>query len=209
MSAINFLRRGVVSTVSALVFAALAVSPALADAEAGHTGTVGFHALVDKGNKGGATCEYKRVTPSPGGYSYEAKLKWINVRAPKVRAISGSQEVGWRFMVERQIQENLATPWVLRYTSPIQKHVTNSTTNAQFSTRGINVNVGTAGVDDEPVYLYRVKVKMFWYMPDGSVQGTATHLVEFYKLVFNNYPGGTVKLIDEFPCRGWTIGSIN
>lgn len=211
MSTVTLLRRTLISTISALVFATLAISPALADRELGHTGTVGFHTLRDSSSKGGAICQYKGIYPSPGGYSYEGKLKWIDVRPPKVRAIAGVQKVGWRFMVERQRLANSVGPWVLRYTSRIQTDMTNSNTNASFSMKGINVVVPTSGADDSPEYLYRVKVKMFWYKPNGSVQGTATHLVENYRQVYNDWPIGddTVTTTDEYPCGGWVGIEIN
>ena len=158
MSTVSRLRRATISAIGAVAVTALAISPVLADEEFGHTGTVGYHDLRDAGNTGGAICDYRRVNPSPGGYSYEAKLRWIDVRPPKVRAISGSQEVGWRFIVERVRNEPNDT-WVVRYTSPVQRDVTNSSTNAQFTLRGINVILKTTGADDYPEYEYRVKVK--------------------------------------------------
>ncbi len=208
MSKLALLRRGTISAIAGLAVTALAIGPVLADEELGHTGSVGFHALRDSANGGGAICSYKRLNPSPGGYSYEAKLKWIDVRPPKVRAISGTQEVGWRFMVERVRQVANAT-WVLRYTSPIQRDVTNASTNAQFTKRGINVVLNTTSADDGPEYEYRVKVKMFWYRANGTVQGTATHLVSNYRQVWNNFPiGGTQTLTEEYPCPGWTAGDL-
>ena len=209
MSTVALLRRMLAPTIIALVLAALAVGPALADTEFGHTGTVGFHALRDSSSKGGAICRYKGIEPSPGGYSYEGKLKWIDVRPPKVRAITGSQKVGWRFMVERQA--NSAGPWTTTYTSRIQTRTTNSSTNAAFSMKGINVRVPTSGADDSPEYLYRVKVKMFWYKPGGGVKGTATHLVDNYRNVYNNWPIGpdTETFTDNYPCSGWVGIEIN
>ena len=208
MSTLIRLRHAAISVVGALVVTALAMSPVLADEEYGHTGTVGYHHLRDSASGGGAICSYKRVNPSPGGYSYEAKLKWIDVRPPKVRAISGSQEVGWLFKVER-VRNVSDALWVLRYTSPIQRDVTNASTNAEFSLRGINVILNTTSADDDPQYLYRVKVKMFWYRANGTVQGTATHIVSNYKQVWNNFPVfGTQTFTDEYPCDGWTAGDF-
>ena len=94
-------RRPVMASMGAVLAVLIAAGPVLADLEQGHTGTVAFHELRD-GSNGGAVCSYKQIVPSPGGYTYEAKLKQIDVRPPKVRASSGSQEVGWRFIVERR-----------------------------------------------------------------------------------------------------------
>ncbi len=76
---------------------------------------------------------------------------------------------------------------------------------------GINVNVPTSGADDTPYYSYRVKVKMFWYTGGGAVQGTATHLVEIYEQVWNNWPIGddTETYTDEYPCDAWVGIEIN
>lgn len=192
-------------TMSALLLAFTAAMPVQADTELGETGTTGFHALRDNDPSGGAICRYKGIYPSPGGYSYEGKLKWIDVRPPKMKAISGQQEVGWRFIVERR--SLAAVNWMVRYKSGIQRDTTSSSTNASFSMRGINVRVPTGGKDEDPSYEYRVKVKMFWYKANGGVQGTSTHLVDWYKEVYTDWPdhfgGGTVTYTDQRPCRGW------
>jgi hypothetical protein len=194
---------------SALLLAVVAVGPVLADKEKGHTGTVGFHALRDSETKAGATCRYKGIYPSPGGFSYEGKLKYIQVRPPKVRAISGTQVVGWRFIVQRQtihLDPVSYDPWVATYRSSIQKDTTNSSTNASFSRMGVDVHVPSSGEYDDPNYIYRVLVKMYWYAADGSIMGTATHLVEWYELIYKGWPAyGGSPPNDTYsdPCEGW------
>jgi len=195
-------------TISALLLALTATVPVEADTELGETGMTGFHALRDADQSGGAVCRYKGIYPSPGGYSYEGKLKWIDVRPPKMKAISGTQEVGWRFKVERRSLAAQISEWVVTYKSPIQRDTTSSSRNASFSMMGINVRVPSDGKDEDPSYQYRVKVNMFWYTGNGGVQGTSTHLVDWYKDIFNNWPerygGGTYSRIDDVPyCRGW------
>lgn len=200
-------------TISALLLAFTAAVPVQADTELGETGTTGFHALRDSDPSGGAICRYKGIYPSPGGYSYEGKLKWIDVRPPKMKAISGQQEVGWRFIVERRSLAAEISSWMVRYRSPIQHDTTSSSRNASFSMMGINVRVPTGGKDEDPTYQYRVKVKMFWYAANGGVQGTSTHRVDWYKEVYNDWPerfgGGTETYTSDEPCRGWVGFEIN
>lgn len=197
-------RRVASAVVSAALLTFVAVGPALADGELGHTGRVGQHSLRDSPLKSGATCAYKRVVPSPGGYHYEGRLKELTVRPPRVRAIAGTQTVGWRFIVQlAAIQSNhSAGPWQSTYDSSIQTAVTDSTHNARLTAKSIGgVKVPTSSVDDGPPwYVYRVLVKMFWYWPDGRVQGTATHEVQYYRWV---YGGGWTEPNEE--CNAWVI----
>lgn len=192
-------RRPALASLAALLFALLAAGPALADLERGHSGTVGFHELRD-GLNGGAICRYKQVVPSD--YNYEAKLKSIDVRPPKVRSTSGSQAVGWRFVVERRSYDGTAlSPWAVTYRSPVQRDVTNTTTNASFSTLGVRVAVPSTSYDEYPSYAYRVQIKMFWYRADGTVGGTATHLVERYQSIFGRDNGDDPYVFTEpYPC---------
>jgi hypothetical protein len=185
------------ASITALLLALLAAGPVLADLEQGHSGTVGFHELRD-GSNGGAICRYKQV---PSSYAYEAKLKWIDVRPPKVRSTSGSQAVGWRFLIERRSYDGATfSPWVVTYRSPVQRDVTNTTTNASFSTLGVRVAVPSTSYDEYPGYAYRVQIKMFWFRADGTVGGTATHLVERYKSIFGMDNGDPVFSTDPYPC---------
>jgi hypothetical protein len=189
-------RRAVaIAALVGLLAVLVASAPVLASTELGHTGTVGTHSLLDTMTNPGAICTYSEKTPSD--YYWEGKLTYLSVRPPRVRAIAGSQRVGWRFFVERQT--NSSGPWTTTYTSPVQKKTTTTTADAAFTRMGINVNVPTSGHDASPTYLYRVRVRMFWYYPSGSVQGTATHRVDWYKFV---QPGfDTYK--DHYPCDGW------
>lgn len=198
-------------TMSALLLAFTAAAPVQADTELGETGTTGFHALRDSESTAGASCRYKGIYPTPGHYSYEGKLKWISVQPPKVRAISGHQQVGWRFVVERL---NYSTgDRIVTYKSPIQRATTTASTNASFSKMGINVRVPTSSNDEDPFHDYRVKVKMFWYTASGRVQGTSTHLVDWYERVYDNWPkrygGGSQSYTAQWNCGGWAGLEIN
>jgi hypothetical protein len=176
------------ATVSGLLFAMVAVGPALAATGHGnnghrHTGEVGQHSLRDSLATPGAECRYQQVSPSPGGHGYEAKLRRLYVQPPRVRAIAGVQTVGWGFVVQRtQYGPSGPGPWSTTYQSPIQRMSTNTTHDAPFTQKSINVVVPSAGYDDGN-YGYRVMLKISWYRANGSTQGTATHRVKFYRLV--------------------------
>jgi hypothetical protein len=152
---------------------------------------VGWHRLVDSERKPGAICTYKQTD---GSY-WEGRLKHINVRPPKMRAIAGWQEVGWRFVIERQGYG----PWKTIYRSPIQRASTNSTTNARYSWLGVNVRVPTASSDQEPWYVYRVAVVMFWFGPSGSTEGKVRDRVAWYRWIdlFEESSTGV--------CEGWSV----
>ena len=203
-------------TISTLLLAFTAAMPVQADTPVDETGTTGFHALRDSPDKPGYTCHYKGMYPPSGGDRYDGKLNRIGVRPPKVRAISGQQEVGWRFMVERMNVSELNTNWVVTYKSSIERDTTSSSRNALFSMRDVDVRLPADGFNGDTQYDYRVKVKMFWYTANGGVQGTSTHLADWYKEVLHNFPqqgGGRDGTLTSFrepaPCRGWVSGIIN
>lgn len=205
--------RYVLVTISALLLAFTAAVPVQADTELGETGTTGFHALRDSPSGPGYSCHYKGIYPPSGGDRYEGKLNRIDVRPPKMKAISGRQEVGWRYMVERLNGSDSSSNWMVTYKSSIQRDTTSSSRNASFSMRVINVRLPADGAYEDTIYEYRVKVKMFWYTANGGVQGTSTHLVDWYKEVLHNFgaqDGGTVTSYrEQAPCRGWISAIIN
>jgi hypothetical protein len=206
--------RYVLTTISILLLALTAAAPVQADTELGETGTTGFHALRDSPDGPGYSCHYKGMYPPQGGLDYEGKLNRIDVRPPKMKAISGQQEVGWRFMVERKNgSDGPPYNWVVTYKSSIQHATTSSGRNASFSMRSINVRLPADGAHEDTIYDYRVKVKMIWYTATGGIQGTSTHLVDWYKELLHNFgaqDGGTVTSYrEQAPCRGWIGATIN
>ena len=203
--AANRRRSPILAFVSAVLFAVIGAGPVLADVEQGHRGTVGFHDLRD-GAKGGVVCRYRETVPAPSGYDYEAELKWIDVRPPKVRAISEPQRVGWKFLIERR---DVGGDWRVVYKSSTQSDLTSSTTNASFAMMGAAVNVPADSADDTPQSAFRVQVKMFWYASDGTIQGSAKHLVERYKSILGNADGTHPTIsVDPSPCAGWQAFSV-
>jgi hypothetical protein len=172
------IRRGSLFSSMALGIAAtiLGVSPVAADTELGHTGQVGTHSLSETYLDGGAKCTYR--TTFEGSGSHWSRLRRIDVRPPRMKAISAQQRVGWRFIVQRSEDDG---PWEATYRSPIQKATASSNANAAFSPMGIKVIVPAPSSQFDNHHLYRVVVKMFWYRPGGSQQGSARHLVDYYR----------------------------
>lgn len=155
---------------------ALAGAPLAAATELGHVGRVGAHSLIDSAANGGARCGY--VTTFQDGGAHWWRLARIDVRAPRVRAISGLQRVGWRFIVQRSQDHG---PWQVTYRSAIQIATASTTTRAAFSPMGVKVVVPPPSGQFSNRHHYRVIVKMLWYRANGTQQGTARHLVDFYR----------------------------
>lgn len=163
----------------------LAVAPpVLADTELGHSNPVGIHSLTDTSANPGATCKYKYL-PAYG----VGRQKRMFVQPPNMRAVAGmaAQEVGWQFTVQRRIDiEPSIGRWENRYTSPVMAAVTDDGHNAAFSSASVSVTVPFGPDADGAAAIYRVTVKMIWHRPNGSVQGTARHRINFYLRVMSN-----------------------
>ncbi len=179
--------------------AVIAVGPVAAQTEVGHTGVVGFHTLRDNSKRAGARCTW---TERDGSYFWEGDLTHIDVRPPRMRAVSGTQEVGWRFTVQRQAWYASPGLWKNTYTSPIQWRMTDTSHDAAFAWMGVSVNVPTSNPDKQPHYLYRVRVRMLWRNGAGDVTGTAVHEVDWYRKV----EMGTYN--EDYECNGWYAWEI-
>jgi hypothetical protein len=183
-----------------ITVSALSVGPVAAQTEVGHTGVVGFHALKDSENRPGATCTY---TERNGSYYWQGDLTRISVRPPRMRAATGNQLVGWRFVIQRRSWDGDFGAWKNKYFSPLQWDTTDTTHDASFTWMGTDIDVPTSNPDASPEYLYRVRVKMFWKNSAGDVTGKAVHEVDWYRLVeMDTYP-------ENYDCRGWQAWEIN
>lgn len=171
------------ATMLALVIGA---SPVAAYKHLGTTGNTGTHSLTDTRSSPGADCVYRF---SDVGTAWELRRIWVD--PPNVQASAfheGNQQVGWRFTVERRYSDAFHPqpgPWEHRYTSPIQKRMTDADHDASFSARDVRVHVPDDASSDV-WHHYRVIVKVFWYRDNGSVSGTATMRVEWFKSFFGN-----------------------
>ena len=171
---ISRLGRAAVAATALLMIALLASGPVLADTDIGTTGVVGAHSLVDTGTKTGVTCRYGVIL-----------LKHLDVRPPRMRAVSGTQAVAWRFAVLRtRVPDSGDATTKQTYTSPWQSGWATTTKNARFSNMGVNVTVPRDGRQIFGVeYQYVVNVEMDWLQPDGAITGTSTHRVDNYRWV--------------------------
>ena len=153
------------------------------------SGTVGAYSLNDTSTSPGVQAIYRYVS------KYDTwKLGKIVVRAPNMSAVSGktAQKVGWNFTIQRRFCDfGFCTKWSDDYTSPTFTSVTNDVTNAPFADRSVGVRPGPFGYDGG--YGYRAIVKMFWYRPSGSVQGTAKVRIYYYQLTM----GATTEVITK------------
>ena len=164
-----------VGTVAAILMLA---QPSLAFVRTGRTGTTGAHVVTDTVSLPGAVCAY-RYNSTDDIY----KLRHISVYSPRMKAVPGmgSEKVGWRFIVQRQINGITNGPWLNRYTSPLWTITTTSSQYANFAQHeGVSVTVpfpygGEGGAN------YRVLLKMTWFGHDGtSVLGTVSGRLEWY-----------------------------
>lgn len=153
------------------------------------TGTVGAYSLNDTSASPGVQAIYGYVS------KYDTwKLGKIVVHAPNMSAVSGktTQKVGWKFTIQRRFCSfGHCSAWYHDYASPTFTAVTNDVTNAAFADASVGVRAGPFGYDGG--YGYRAIVKMFWYRPGGSVQGTATVRVYYYQLTM----GTTTEVITK------------
>jgi hypothetical protein len=179
--------------VIAAVCAALAVSPAAATSPGEVTGTVGEYQVVDTSDTPGAVCRYQTISQSDQGY--QIKLQRIGVRPPRMRAVEGSQRVGWRVVVWRMRRGHDA---VVVARSPIQKATATKTRDAAFE----RIRVAIDAPERSDVE-YRAVVRMFWYHSDGTKQGTARAYVWSYRQV--KFYGSSVA---DGPCPAYEAAAV-
>jgi len=109
-----------IALLGALVAAAAMAGPAAAATPA-----------ADYGSR--VECRYHSNSPGP---AYNWNLRRFKVAPPTMLAKSGTQKVGWRFVVRRSISSG---PWVVTYRSPIQKRTATTTVAADFTTKLVDV----------------------------------------------------------------------
>ena len=197
------LGRASVAATALLMIALLSSGPVLADTNLSTSGVVGAHSLVDTPSKAGVTCSYNAIHDA--GYYYEALLKYLDVRPPRMRAASGTQAVAWRFVVLRtRLPHKGAATTKKTYTSPWQTGVATTTKNAKFRNMGVNVIVPRDGRKGDVYYEYMVNVEMDWFQPGGPATGISVHRIDYDRTVLNGFPLGTAVAIYLAPCDGWT-----
>ena len=137
-----------------------------------------------------------------GKYGWtEALLKKIAVRPPTVYAKSGTQLVGWQFVVRRSL-DRTNTPWVVTYRSHIQQRLATTATPAAFDAMRVGVNVPT-DVEWQAFVWYKVTLKVFWYDVAGSDASKASSRFTQYRMFVDGADQGTWAL--EGYCPGMAL----
>ncbi len=136
-----------------------------------------------------ARCRYDIVNDGPFGWT-EADLRRIRVTPPEMYAQSGTQTVGWGFLVRRSMNRDNG-PWRVVRRSRIQMASATTTSPADFSLMRMGVTVPDI---DEPEFVhYYVVLKMFWFNGDGSIASKVSHPMSDIELNVEgtaHYPDG-------------------
>jgi hypothetical protein len=161
---------------------------ALADST---SGSVGDYLTTDSSTTPGATCKYTRDQSQPN-------LFWISsitAKAPAVwwpdRSTDSNTEhgkVGWRF----NVAYDNGGGYHLETQSPVQKATAYEDSQSPYNmTNGTKapltkMTVSFNGKARTSVARWRVKVTIYWYRKNGTVMGSATHVVQYYNEHANN-----------------------
>jgi len=153
-------------TIGAMALTASAAGPAAAASAATTTPPADYGARVN--------CNYRVIEGGKYGWT-QAKLKTFGVKPPTLySSTSGRQTVGWRFYVERNLDQEDGS-WKVTYRSPIQKRTATQSTAASFDP--MQVEVALPNVEDESSVFYHVTLVMFVYNKKGSIVSRATYLM--------------------------------
>jgi hypothetical protein len=136
----------------------------------------------------GATCKYADA----GNLTFDVYK--IVARAPKAwwpdtnsSITTQHGRVGWRFSVYHKTPA--ASSWTLLKTSSTQKATAyedqltpyGDSTKAPFTNMGMLIS----GKNFPATELFMAKVKVLWYRADGTVKGSVTHDVAWYRWLTN------------------------
>jgi hypothetical protein len=144
-----------------------------------------------------AKCHYKITESGKFGWT-QALLKKIAVTPPTIYAESGTQRVGWQFVVRRSLDRDNG-PWNVTYRSHIQKGYATASSVAAFRTMRVQVSVPAVEYQDD-VY-YTVALKLFWFSADGSVQSKIDHPMSSMHLIVGHEDNGG----DDDICPGLAL----
>jgi hypothetical protein len=133
-----------------------------------------------------AKCHYKITASGKFGWT-QALLKTIAVTPPTIYAESGTQQVGWRYVVRRSLHRD-SGPWKVTYRSPIQKESATTSSAAAFHTMRVQVSVPEVEYQDD--VHYTVSLTLFWYNADGSAQSKVGHPMSSMHLIVGHEDNG-------------------
>lgn len=176
MRAFKFL----ISSATAILLATALVGPAAAYTPLSESGQHGSYSLTDWPETPGAKCTYGEVV-----YANWAYLVSMKVFAPHVFAadVSGERDqgvVGWKWQL--QWKEYDKVTWHTIKSTGTQKRTAYDDQEAAFSAMKLNYNSEM----DDPSHLggniiFRAKVIIKWYAPNGSVEGKVTLKPDWYE----------------------------
>lgn len=116
-----------------------------------------------------ARCRYEITAAGQFGWT-EADLVRVRLTPPEMFAQSGTQAVGWGFIVRRSIDGG---PWRVVRRTRIQMSTATTSTPATFSPLRTGITIPAI---DEPEFVhYNVVLKMFWFNGDGSVASKVSY----------------------------------
>ena len=122
-----------------------------------------------------ARCRYEITAAGQFGWT-EADLTRIRLTPPEMYAQSGTQAVGWGFLVRRSLH-NDSGPWRVIRRSRIQMGTATTTSPAAFTSMRMGITIPAI---DEPEFVrYYVVLKMFWFDGDGNVTGKVSHPMSY------------------------------
>jgi hypothetical protein len=127
-------------------------------------------------------CRYQAGGHGP---AYDWRINKLVVTPPVVYANSGTQTVGWKFVVTRSKNDDNG-PWKITYRSPVQKASATTTHAAAFSSKSVEVAI-PAMPENVTFIRYEVTLKLFWYGTDGSVQSQQSYLMPWMKSITNGH----------------------
>jgi hypothetical protein len=120
------------------------------------------------------SCRYRSIAGGTFGWT-TARLRRIKVDPPSMWSIRAKQKVGWRFVVQRSVDD---APWTVTYRSPLQKSTAYADRAASFTKMAVDVKL--PAVSDKSEVAYLVVIKAFWYRADGTKEYKIRDLQERY-----------------------------
>jgi hypothetical protein len=150
------------------------VAPAGAYQTVRSEGTIGSFSYTDAVGASGARCDYQLDVPGAQGND----LDRITVYHPVVFSSAGTRKVGWRFIVQRSVQEGGTGGWKTLFKSGFQRRSATTTAPAAFTDRGYLVQA-------DKDYHFRTLVVIQWYEKGSStaVDGFVRLRTEYYRSV--------------------------
>jgi hypothetical protein len=145
----------------------------------GETGLLGNYYLADTDTTPAATCGYGNEVPPNGAW-----FKWMKVQPPTVYAadrdsgVIDHRRVSWQFKIQTRPYESTGS-WKTVAVSEKQKAKAYENLAAPFTA----MRVDWRPHHSDPVVFKHVRALVIvkFYKPNGTVEGTAKFLVDWYK----------------------------